>query len=77
MKLSEVQLCALRALQDGPLDDAAALVSFGPSRKRTLSSLAELGLARYFPTAGHWRITPDGREHLARLDRRAAAGGAR
>lgn len=74
-KLSEAQLSALRALRDGPIDDAAALVRLGPSRNRTLSSLAEIGLARYFPTARHWRITPDGRDYLARLDRLLAAGG--
>ena len=73
MRLSEVQVKALYALRDeGPLGDAGALVYIGKSRKTTLRALGHSGLARWFPTPEHWRITPDGRTWLNDEDARRA-----
>ena len=79
MKLSDAQLAALSALSEGPLDDCAALVRLGSSRRTTLESLQEEGPARFYPYGGDgvglWRITPDGRERLTRAERRAGSAG--
>jgi len=69
-KLTSSQEDALTSLlREGPVDDVAATVRFGSAWRRTLTSLAERGFARHFPSArasdgsrsGVWRITPAGK----------------
>lgn len=76
MRLSRSQVEALESLlHEGPVDDVAATVRFGSAWRRTLSVLAERGLARRFPTAvasdgsrdGLWRITPAGKDEAEEI----------
>ncbi len=76
MKLSRGQTEALESLlDDGPVDNVAAMVRFGSAWRRTLLSLAERGLARHFPMAiasdgsrdGVWRITPAGKDEAQEI----------
>jgi hypothetical protein len=66
------QAAALYALREGPLDDCRALVLLGSGRSRTLHALERAGLARYFPTPEHWKLTRDGRVWLNDEDARRA-----
>lgn len=69
MRLSDQQGAALRYLQPSALDDAGALVYFGPQRKRVLLALERRGLVRFCPYGGEqrqgiWKITRAGRDWL-------------
>lgn len=65
MRLSESMKDVVAILtEEGPLDDAAALVRLGPSRNVILKALERRGFARWYPYGGErgwWRITAAGR----------------
>lgn len=67
MKLSAKQIEALEHLSEGPMEDFHAAWMLGKARNQTLKALFSRGLARYFPTPESWRITPNGRALLKRL----------
>ena len=61
MKLSKDQWFALDLLSEGPMNEAWAAVNLGASRKRTLTSLRDRGLARYYGSSELWHMTAEGR----------------
>lgn len=73
MKLSSVQADAMYAMREfGALSEAGAAAYVGRSRQVTLRSLERAGLARWYPTPEHWKLTPDGRAWLNDEDARRA-----
>ena len=67
--LTAAQATLLRALAEGPLDDAARVVHARSAA--TMGRLIALGLARHYPSGKppNWRITQVGRDRLANLDK--------
>lgn len=65
MKLSSVQAEALYSMREhGALSEFSAAMCIGKSRNQTLRALQRAGLARYFPTPEHWKLTRAGKEWL-------------
>ena len=70
-KLSATQTDALYSLREfGSMDETVAAMFVGKSRKVTMRSLCAMGLARWYPTPEHWKLTPDGRAWLNDEDAR-------
>jgi hypothetical protein len=59
-------------LEEGPVNEAWALLNLGAARRRTMRSLERLGLVRWYPTPEHWKLTAEGRAwHQDEYARRA------
>ena len=65
MRLSAVQTDAMYAMREfGAMSETGAAAYVGRSRRATMRSLERAGLARWYPTPEHWKLTRDGKAWL-------------
>jgi hypothetical protein len=72
VKLSVNQAFAMDLLENGPVNEAWAILNLGATRRRTMRSLERIGFCRWYPTPEHWKLTPDGKAWLADENARVA-----